>query len=300
MQRAEQFLAADRGGALLADGDAGGQVGEHGGVGQRRAGAQRHRERRDQRVAGAGDIGHLAGPRRQMQRRAAAAHQGQAPGRPGHQHRLAAGGIQRGAAGAIGLGVMLGVDAGGQPHLMLVRRQDGGAAIGREIGPFRIGDHQAVARRGARQHGGQHRVAQHALGIVGQHDDIGPVERRCEPLQHRRGGRSGQRFGGFFVEPQKLMRSGHEPGLGGGRPPGGDDKLAGDAVGRLHQAGHLGAGRIVADHADQHRLAAERRDIQCHVRRAAQRACDCRRGAAPGSAPRATGGARCRSHSGRG
>ncbi len=205
-----------------------------------------------------------------MQCRTAAANQGQSLGRAGHQHRLAAGGVQRGPPGAVGLGVMLGVDAGRQPDLMLVRRQDGGTVIGREIGPLRIGNHQRAARCGGSQRGGQHRLAQHALGIVRQHHDVCPVKRRREPRQHRRCGARRQRLGGFFVEPQELVRSCHEAGLGRGRPPGGDDKLAVDALGRLHQAGHFAARRIVPHHADQHGLPAEGRDIQRDIGRPAQ------------------------------
>ncbi len=117
MQRVQQFGLGHGRGALLSDRDAGGDVGQHRRLRQRRAGRQSNGERRDQRVTGAGDVGDLTRPRREMHRRFAAADQGQAFGRALDQHGLAAGGLQRGAAGAIGLGVECGVDMGGDADL---------------------------------------------------------------------------------------------------------------------------------------------------------------------------------------
>ena len=90
-------------------------------------------KRGDQRVAGAGDVGDLARPGRQVQRLHLPPHQRQAFGGPGDEHRLAAGLVQRHAAGAIGFRIVIGLDPRGDPHLKLVRRQDVGTAIGREV-----------------------------------------------------------------------------------------------------------------------------------------------------------------------
>ena len=51
----------DRGGAALHDDEAAGVVGEARGLAERRAGGERERERRDDGVAGAGDVGDLIG-----------------------------------------------------------------------------------------------------------------------------------------------------------------------------------------------------------------------------------------------
>src|SRR5262245_8259770 len=59
LERGEQFVGGDGGGADFADGDAGGMIGQHGGLGERTAGGERRHEGRDDRVPRAGDVVHL-------------------------------------------------------------------------------------------------------------------------------------------------------------------------------------------------------------------------------------------------
>ena len=64
-----EFLAADRGGAQLADDDAGGQIGQHGRLLHLCSRGRGRGEHRDHGVSRTGDIEHLARARRQMDRR---------------------------------------------------------------------------------------------------------------------------------------------------------------------------------------------------------------------------------------
>ena len=186
MQRIQQLGLRHGRGARLADRDAGGDVGQHRGLRQRRAGRQRDGEGRDQRVTGAGDVGDLTRARREMHRRFAAANQGQAFDRALDQHRLAAGGLQSHAAGAIGLGIECGVDMGGGADLELVRGQHGYSAIGAEIRPFRVDDDRFAMGCDQVQQLVEHRVAEHAFGIIRQNDDIGTWQRRFDAPEQRR------------------------------------------------------------------------------------------------------------------
>ena len=148
-----------------------------------------------------------------MQRLGVPADQGQAFCRPGHQHGLPPRGFQRNAAGTIGLGVMIGGNPRRGANLQFVRCQHGRAVIGREVGPLRIRDHPSSRRLRPRQDRIQNAVAQHTLGIIGQHDHVGPIDMGLDRRHHRCRSRRVQGVGDFFVQPQKLMRSGHKAGL---------------------------------------------------------------------------------------
>ncbi len=88
---AAQFRRRHHRGALLADRDRGGGVRHPQGRFPIGAGGQRHRQRRGDGVAGAGDVAHLDRKSRHMDGIALARHQGHAVLALRHQHRLAIG-----------------------------------------------------------------------------------------------------------------------------------------------------------------------------------------------------------------
>ncbi len=265
IQHAEQFLAADCRGAGLAHGNAGRDVGEHRRLRQRDPGAEGHRQCRHQRIAGTRDIGHLARAGRQVQCRLTAPHQRQAFRRTRHQHRLAAGVVQRLASGSIGSLVVRRFDPGRLAHLKLVRRQHRGTAVGRELAALGIGDHHASACPRLCQCAPQHGVAQHALRIVGQQDHVCRRQRVGELTKHKSLGRFVDRRGGLLIEPQQLVMTDHESSLCRSRSPRNDHKMWNDTA-ACQQAHQFHAIRIVADDADQCRLATKGRDIQRDIR----------------------------------
>ena len=150
---------------------------------------------------------------------------------------------------------------------MLVWREHGGAAVGGEIRALGIGDQQAASGPGA----GEDReiedaVAQDALRVVGQHDDLGGVDVTLDRVPDGGGGGAVERIGDFLVEAEELMRSGHEAGLRGGRASGEAHHGMGDSGCRLDEPADLLPGLVVADDADEDGLAAEGGDVQRDVR----------------------------------
>ena len=88
LHRAAQLRRADAGGAQLADHDPGGQVGQCHGLWQFLAGRDRSGQRRDDGIAGTGDIEHFTGTSRQVQRRVIGTQQGHAVLATGDQQRI--------------------------------------------------------------------------------------------------------------------------------------------------------------------------------------------------------------------
>ena len=152
MQHAEQFLAADRRGARLAHGNAGGDVGEHRRLRQRGARRpvpprarppacrRRRRHRRPRAPASAGAA---------RARRAAPASGPWPTASPAPPRSRLSSSARRPARSAPVSSA--GIDPGGLPHLELVRRQHRGAAVGGEFAALRVGDHRASGCPGLRQ-----------------------------------------------------------------------------------------------------------------------------------------------------
>jgi len=102
--------------------------------------------------------------------------------------------------------------------------------ISPEIIPLGIRDHRFPRAAIRFSSGSENRVAEHALGVVGQYDDIGPRPRAASTLSSREAAvASVQRRGGFLIRRNKLLGAGDEPCLRRGRPVRGDDQRDFDA-----------------------------------------------------------------------
>jgi hypothetical protein len=136
-----------------------------------------------------------------------------------------------------------------------------------KIAALRIDDHRLAGGVGGGDGGAQHHRRQHALGVVGQHHHVDLAQVGAERRQQ------GLAVGlalVLAVGAQHLVRAGDVAGLLGGAALGVDDQGRVQAGLAVDQARQQPAGVVVADHAHQHRPAAQRRDVAGHVAGSAQ------------------------------
>ncbi len=146
-------------------------------------------------------------------------------------------------------------------QLVQVRSQDRRSLVLEKRAALRVYEHlfsRPARRRNRTRHYG---VAQHPLGIVGEHDDVGIGQRSFELRQRRGRDRRRQRSFALHVGPQDLLTRGQMPGLERGGTGGIDDHLR-------PQRRHFGQPRaqltsrlIVSDHSKEYRLASQGRDV---------------------------------------
>ena len=165
-QRAGKLVGVDHRGADLADDDSAGQVGQPRRVLQRRPGGQGCGEGGDRRVAGAGDVEHLARLAVQVGGGAIGRHHRHAQLAAGDHHGADAAVGQQPAGGALGLPVSVGREAGRLGQFLPVGREHGGTAVPREIAALGVDDHGPAVRAGGGDDAFDHGGGEHALGVV--------------------------------------------------------------------------------------------------------------------------------------
>ncbi len=262
-QRLAQFLHGDGGGADLTHRHARGHIGQGGRVGQVLAGRQGRRQGGDHRIAGTGDVEHLACPRRQMQRRVTVAQQGHAALAAGDQQRLQFQfPTQRLAPGHQ---IVLAVAAPRHRlEFVQVRGEQGGAAVTGKVGALGVDQHRLAggARRGDQS---LHR-AQRSLAVVGEHHRIGGGQAPIE---------IGQQFRRVValetvleIAADQLLVAAHHAQLGNGGVTLKALEMALDALGFEAPPQHV-AGLVLSGESEQRDAPAQHRDIERHVAGAA-------------------------------
>lgn len=168
-----QLGCAHAGRALLADGNGGRCIGHPQGRVPVRTRRKRHRERRGDGVAGAGDITHLHGESRHMHRLAVARHQRHAVLSLRDEDRLAIGEPHQVLGGIDDALRGVGAAAGGFGKLFTIGREQRGATIDRPVQALGIDDHGLAELSRGIDHVADHARGQDALGIVGEQHDVG-------------------------------------------------------------------------------------------------------------------------------
>src|SRR5262249_33238822 len=133
-----QFVGADRGGADLADDDAGGVVGEDGGFLEGAAGAEGQGAGREDRIPGAGDGEDLARDRREPSDHAAGLEERHALLAAGDEDGLGLPAVEETLAGGVEGRVVVDVDARGLTGLLAVRLHQRRAPVVREVCTLRV------------------------------------------------------------------------------------------------------------------------------------------------------------------
>ena len=202
-ERVEELGGGDRGRAELADGDASGVVRQLRSLDQRSARREGDGERGDHGVSGAGDVGDFArfgrqvgfGDERRLVDRVASGRRS-ALGQP--QAVLAAGDHhrRRSGEGAEGAGRRAGVGVVADPHVrrhfgfVVVRRDQRGAGVGREVRDLGIDQHRDAGRGPAFGQPPHQARRDGPLQVVGHDDHRGALEganrrRRAAPPRWR-------------------------------------------------------------------------------------------------------------------
>jgi hypothetical protein len=203
-----------------------------------------------------------------VDRRLAAHGQGHARAAPGDQGGGQVGGPGQDGVGGLGGGLVAGPGhARGLAGLAAVGLDQGRAVVAGKVAALGIDDHRLAGGVGGGDGGLQHHGGQHALGVVGQHHHVDLAQ---VGVERRQQGLAVGLAPVLAVGAQHLVRAGDIAGLFGGAAAGVDDQRRVEAGLAVDQAGQHPAGVVVADHADQHRPAAQGRDVAGHVAGPAQ------------------------------
>ncbi len=264
VQRELEFRAARRSGTQLGDDDSGRDVRQPHGVRHVLARRDSGGERRDHRIAGAGDVEHLARLGGQVQGRFSRPQQAHALLAARDQQRIQMQIVDQARALADQRGV---VRAGPDDGLEFaqVGRQHRGAAIAREVVALGIDDDrllQGLALRDQRRH-----VHQRALRVIREHGDLHLAQADGEPLDQPGAiERAFARVRLLEVEPDDLLVARQHAQLGDRRQPRRLDPVGFDAM-TAQLRRERGRRRIASDDTEQRGLRAQRGEIQGDVGR---------------------------------
>src|SRR5579885_1732308 len=265
----EQLGRAHRGRADLPHHDPRGMVGEHGGFLEAAPRAETEGERRHHRVAGPGDIEHLARhggefldcPARLKEREPALA--------PRHEHGARLPALEQPTAGGVERGRIGDVDASGRRGLFAVRLDQRGAAVVGEVAALGIDE---PGKRLPAVHVGE-RVQElgvdRALAVIRHDEHVG----RRAGTQHEvpqppaDGAIDGR---DFPIEADHLLVAGDDAGLLRGLAPRDHDHPVGARTARPKRGHEPPPRGVVADNAADRHPSPEGSDVARNVARAAR------------------------------
>ena len=258
-----QFGLRHRRGALLADGNRRRRIRHPQRSFPVGAGRERQRERRRDRIARAGDVAHLHRQRRHVDGLARARHQRHAVLALRHQHGLAIGENHRIARGLRDARIAVGAAAGRLGKFLAIWRQQGRAAIDREIGALGIDDHALAEFLRGIDHVADHPRRQDALGVIRQQHDVGARDVRQHRVDQLLLDLAGSRLRQLPVGAQHVggKMLGDEAHLARGRPRRVVHQHAFNARLLLQRHREPDADLVLADQAGEDAASAERSDV---------------------------------------
>lgn len=237
---------------------------------KRRPGGQGGGDGGNHRIAGAGDVEHLARLSGQVSRFAGRPHQGHALLAASDENGLDAAGLyQLARRGGDGRRVV-GRQTARLRQFLAVGRDHRGATIARPVGALGVNHHRHATRARKFDQSRRYRLGQHALAIIRQHQRAGPGHlvggRSGQPLQCQVGD-WGQRL---VIGAQKLLVARDKAGLDGGLAPRIDTQHGIDPAQHVNKVRHLATGSVVPHTGEETRPRAKTNQIAHHVARAAQ------------------------------
>ena len=219
----EEVRPADRGGARPPDDDAGRAVRDLGRVGERQPRAEGDAEGREDGVARARDVEDLAGAGRDPQRRSPFRKEEHPLLRELHEDRVELEVVAQARREPRDGPEVAGALARHRLELLAVRRDARRAAVARGVPPLRVDERRDAPPAGLAEEGLHDARREGPLGIVGEEEDVRPLERREPRRDELVLGGAGEPARELLVDAQELPPVGHHPALDRGRPERVDD-----------------------------------------------------------------------------
>ncbi len=158
----------------------------------------------------------------------------------------------------------------GQLQFEPIGREDGGAPIPRKILGFGVHDHRLAGLPSGIDGAAYHRVRQHSLRVVGQHDHIDIAERGRKLLQQAPRHLRRQRLLALAIRAHHLLPVGNVAGFERCRARVIGNQRRTDRGRQCQLSAQVLGPDIGADHTQESDLGTERRDVACDIGRAAR------------------------------
>ena len=203
------------------------------------------------RVAGAGNVEHVARFRGEMPRRLSLYDQAHAVRAPGRENALHAGTIDKTVGRGDDVFIAVRRLSGSLGELLQVRRDQVRSRVRREVAALGVDHHRNACLDGEGDNLLGEAAAEHPLAVIGKYHGAAVRQRRQHLFQNAFPKPAVQRLQGFLIGAEHLLGAGDVARLDGGRPVVAVDQIGLGAGQLAQQRGDPRAGGIAADDRDE-------------------------------------------------